>query len=74
MNKDTILYSITVEDVQDLAIMTIDRELTDDELEVAGEALAWGFDLTQHEIIDSILEMAETIKQREADHEKRPIH
>lgn len=60
LNNDYILYSINVEDAQDVANETIDRDLTDSEIkkveEKLGDYLPNWFDLLEMAINDVVKE------------------
>ncbi|MBU1017014.1 MAG: hypothetical protein ABIJ36_01125 [Patescibacteria group bacterium] len=65
-NKE-IIYSITVEDLQDEAICRIGRKLTDDELYTAKKCIEWGLS----SVIDITMKAAieEAVAQdRKAEH------
>jgi len=55
MERNDILYAITVDDIQYHAMMKIGRELTDDELEIAQEGYDWGLDICFFDVSDEIL-------------------
>jgi hypothetical protein len=43
--KDNIIFSITIEDLQDKAMEKIGRKLTEEEIEIAKDGFEWGMDL-----------------------------
>jgi len=43
--KDNIIFSITIEDLQDKAMEKIGRKLTEEEIEIAKDAFEWRMDL-----------------------------
>ena len=42
MINDDIVFSITVEDLQNEAMERLDRKLSDEEIEIAKDGLEWG--------------------------------
>ena len=56
-DRNEIVYSINIEDIQTVAIEEIDRELTDDEIEsikdLIGEKINW-YDAILNSIIEKI--------------------
>jgi hypothetical protein len=56
-DKNDIVYSLNIEDIQTIAIQEMDRELTDDEIEkvkdLIGEKINW-YDAILNSIIENI--------------------
>jgi hypothetical protein len=56
-DKNDIIYSLNIEDIQTVAIQEIDRELTEDEIEkvkdLIGEKINW-YDAILNSIIEKI--------------------
>jgi hypothetical protein len=56
-DKNDIVYSLNIEDIQTVAIQEMDRELTDDEIEkvkdLIGEKINW-YDAILNSIIEKI--------------------
>jgi hypothetical protein len=56
-DKNDIVYSLNIEDIQTIAIQEMDRELTDDEIEkvkdLIGEKINW-YDAILNSIIEKI--------------------
>lgn len=56
-DKNDIVYSLNIEDIQTVAIQEIDRELTEDEIEkvkdLIGEKINW-YDAILNSIIEKI--------------------
>ena len=57
--NNNILFAITVEDMQEYAMVKIGRELNDDELDIAKEGLESGLqfaaDISMHTIITEMI-------------------
>lgn len=57
VDKNDIIYSLNIEDIQTVAIQEIDRELTEDEIEkiknLIGEKIHW-YDAIHDSIIEKI--------------------
>jgi hypothetical protein len=61
--QDNIIFSITIEELQDEAIRLIGRKLTDEELYAATKGIEAGLSFDIETVLQTAIEEAEAIKK-----------